>query len=125
MRFLIDMCVDVRIVTWLREQGHDAIHLREQGLQRLPDEEIFRKGISENRVIVTFDLDFSEIAALSCGQKISVIVFRLNNTRSFHVINRLSDILKLVSQAIEKGAIKTVEESRYRVRYFPIIGDMM
>jgi len=121
MRFLVDMCVDVRIVTWLREQGYDAIHLREEGLHRLPDPDIFSKGISEKRVIVTFDLDFSEIAALSGGQKISVIVFRLKNTRAFHVINRLTDVLKEVAKPLEKGAIITIEESRYRVRYFPII----
>jgi predicted nuclease of predicted toxin-antitoxin system len=26
MRFLADMGVDLRVVKWLREQGHDAIH---------------------------------------------------------------------------------------------------
>ncbi|MBI2508752.1 MAG: DUF5615 family PIN-like protein [Betaproteobacteria bacterium] len=47
MRFLVDMCVDVRVAEWLRSQGHDAVHLRDQGLQRLADGEIFRKAASE------------------------------------------------------------------------------
>jgi hypothetical protein len=33
--------VDQRIVHRLQQNGHDAIHLRDQGLQRLPDPDIF------------------------------------------------------------------------------------
>jgi len=45
MRFLADMCVDVRVVGWLREQGHDAVHLRDEGLHRMPNGEIFEKWV--------------------------------------------------------------------------------
>ena len=48
MKFLLDMGVAVRVGTWLREQGHDSVHLRDQGLQRLPNGEIFTKAISES-----------------------------------------------------------------------------
>jgi predicted nuclease of predicted toxin-antitoxin system len=75
MRFLADMGVDIRVVQWLRQNGHDAKHLRDEGLQRIPNGEIFVKAISENRVIVTFDLDFGEMC-LSQGEKASVILFR-------------------------------------------------
>jgi len=46
VKFLADMGVSVRLVTWLREQGHEAVHLREQGLQRLPNGEIFTKAVA-------------------------------------------------------------------------------
>lgn len=69
MRLLADMGVDVRVVDWLRSQGHDATHLRDEGLQRLPNGEIFVKAVAESRVILTFDLDFGEILALSKGQQ--------------------------------------------------------
>lgn len=125
MRFLIDMCMDVRVVKWLQDQGHDATHLREEGLQRLPNGEIFVKAISENRIVLTFDLDFGEIAALSEGKKTSVIVFRLRNTRISHVIDRLSEVLSDSNSrgALAKGALVIVEESRHRVRYLPIGAD--
>ncbi len=60
MRFLADMGVAVRIVEWLRAQGHDAKHLRQEGLQRMIDRDIFRKAATEGRVVLTFDLDFGE-----------------------------------------------------------------
>jgi predicted nuclease of predicted toxin-antitoxin system len=37
MRFLADMGVDIRVVRWLRENGHDAKHLRDEGLHRIPN----------------------------------------------------------------------------------------
>ena len=120
MRFLTDMCVDVRIVRWLQEQEHDATHLRDEGLHRMPNGEIFKKAINEDRVVITFDLDFAEIAALTEGKKASVILFRLRNTRAPHVIERLSTVLEDSSEALEKGAVVVVEESRHRVRFLPI-----
>ena len=123
MRFLADMCVDIRIVEWLRQKGHDATHLRDQGLHRMPNGQIFLKAIEEGRIVITFDLDFGEIAALTKGQKASVILFRLKNTRTFYVLERLSAVVERFAAALEKGAIIIVEEARYRVRYFPVGGE--
>ena len=36
MRFLADMGVSQQVVEWLRMNGHEAVHLRDEGLQRLP-----------------------------------------------------------------------------------------
>jgi Domain of unknown function (DUF5615) len=47
VRFLADMGLDVRVVDWLRDRGHDATHLRDEGPQRLPDAEIFANAIAE------------------------------------------------------------------------------
>jgi predicted nuclease of predicted toxin-antitoxin system len=120
VRFLLDMGVDVRVATWLREHGHESIHLRDQGLQRLPNGEIFTKAILEGRVIVTFDLDFGEIAALARGRKTSVVVFRLHNTRTAHVLERLASVLPDCSSILERGAVVVVEENRHRVRPLPV-----
>lgn len=120
MRFLVDACMDVRVASWLRSQGRDATHLREEGLQRLPNGQIFIKAAAEQRVIVTFDLDFSEISALAPGSNVSVIVFRLRNTRVQHVLDRLASVLPAVSAALQAGAIVSVEETRVRVRHLPL-----
>ncbi len=120
MRFLADMGLSIQVVEWLKSQGHEAVHLREEGLHRLPNGEIFMKASSEKRIILTFDLDFGEIAALAKGDKASVVVFRLHNTRTFHVIRRLAAVLEVSENALRKGAVITVEESRHRIRYLPV-----
>jgi len=95
-------------------------HLSDEGLQRLPDGEIFQKAATEQRVVLTFDLDFGEIAARCTGPWTSVIVFRLANATSPHVIQRLDVALARVGEALEQGAIVVVEENRCRIRRLPI-----
>lgn len=101
MRFVADMCMDVRVASWLNSQGHDATHLRDEGLQRLPNGGVFEKAIAESRVVVTFDLDFGEIVALSKGRKTGVILFRLRNTRTSFVIQRLSEVISECADAFD------------------------
>ncbi|PZP59569.1 MAG: hypothetical protein DI596_06530 [Azospira oryzae] len=120
LQFLVDACVDVRLARWLREQGFDARHLRDEDLQRLPDEEIFAKAIAEGRVVVTHDLDFGEIGALTRGRKASVIVFRLHNPRLPQLIERLSSVLSDSTEALRQGAVVIVEDARHRIRPLPI-----
>lgn len=67
MRFLADMGVSMQVIEWLRANGHDSNHLGEEGLQRLPNGEIFQKAAREHRIVLTFDLDFGEILAGSGG----------------------------------------------------------
>lgn len=119
MRFLADMGVSQRTIIWLRDAGHDVVHLRDQGLHRLPNGEIFAKAVAEGRVILTFDLDFGEIVALSCGRRVGVVLFRLNNTATLFLNRRLTAVLADAEAALADGAIVVVEDSRHRVRRFP------
>ncbi|HEY7328548.1 MAG TPA: DUF5615 family PIN-like protein [Gemmataceae bacterium] len=120
MRFLADMGVSQQVVEWLRNHGHDAVHLRDEGLQRLPNGEIFQKARHEQRIVLTFDLDFGEIVAASAGQIVSVVLFRLRNTRTDFVTRRREAVLNQSSADLSQGAIVIVEDGRHRVRKLPI-----
>lgn len=118
-RFLVDMCADVRVAEWLANAGHEVKHLRDEKLHRLPNGEIFKKAGAENRIVVTFDLGFGEIISLSASRNVSAIVFRLRNTRTQHVIDRLTLVLPKILGFLESGAIVIIEEWRFRVRHVP------
>jgi predicted nuclease of predicted toxin-antitoxin system len=120
MRFLADMGISQVVVAWLQAQGHEATHLRDEGLHRLENGEIVTKAFREPRVILTWDLDFTEILALSGRHQVSAVIFRLVNTRSAHVIERLARVLQEAAQDLEDGAIISVEEARHRVRLLPL-----
>ena len=60
------------------------------------------KANLERRIILTFDLDFGDIAAFSRGRIVSVVLFRLHNTRTPHVIERLQSALNF-ADALEKA----------------------
>lgn len=119
-RFLADMGVSWRVVEWLRTQGYDAKHIRDESLERLEDADIFSKALDEDRVVLTFDLDFGEIAALTEGRISNIVVFRVRNTRTAFVIERLSAVLAESSKALSEGSIIAIEDSRHRIRRLPI-----
>ena len=122
MRLLCDMGVSMKVVQWLRDRGHDCVHLRDEGLQRLPNGEIFARAIAEDRVVVTFDLDFGDIVATMGGRAASVLLFRLRNARGDHVIERISAALDMAADALESGAIVVVQETHLRIRHLPVGG---
>ncbi len=120
MRFVADMGISPRVVAALRERGHEAIHLQEQGLGRLPDSEILAKARTEGRVLLTHDLDFGELLAASGGELPSVIIFRLRDMRADNVNFHLFSILEKQSAALEKGVVCSVSERKVRIRTLPL-----
>ena len=119
MKFLADMGISPRVVSKLRERGHDAVHLQEGGLGRLPDGDILTKARAEGRVLLTHDLDFGELLAASGGKLPSVIIFRLKDMRAENVNFHLFGILEKQSSALDKGVICSVTEHRVRIRELP------
>ena len=120
MKFLADMGVSMSVVSWLRGRGHDVVHVRELEMHLSPDEEIFQKAALDSRIVITFDLDFGELLSISHDEIVSVLLFRLRNTRSQNVAQRLEDTLEHAASALREGAIVIVEDNRYRVRRLPI-----
>jgi predicted nuclease of predicted toxin-antitoxin system len=103
------------------QEGYNAIHLQEEGLERLPDSAILEKARQEGRIILTCDLDFGELLAASNQALPSVIIFRrLPNYTPAYITSRLLDALSEYSQELAAGAILTIEETRYRLRRLPI-----
>ncbi|MFN8387873.1 MAG: DUF5615 family PIN-like protein [Anaerolineales bacterium] len=120
MKFLADMGISPRVVSILRERGHEASHLREQDLGTLPDGEILAKARVEGFVLLTHDLDFGELLAASGGKLPSVIIFRLKDMRAENVNIHLFSILDKHSAALEKGVVCSVTEGKVRIRELPI-----
>ena len=120
MKFLLDMGLAQSTARFLDEVGHDAVHLRDQGLQRLPDEEIIIKAHVEDRVILTHDLDFGRLMALSGKRLPSVITFRLQRMHAANVNRFLQIVLDRHMAQLIQGALISVNEEAIRVRVLPV-----
>ena len=120
MKFLADMGISLRTVTWLRSLGHDVFHLRDRGLQKLPDDEILALALVEQRIILTIDLDFAQLLAVSRKALPSVIIFRLGNENYNEINQRLIEVLNNCQKDLETGAIISVNNETFRVKKLPI-----
>ena len=114
------MGISLSTVQFLREAGHDVVHLREEGLHQLPDSEILAKAYAEQRIVLTCDLDFGDLLAASGATLPSVILLRLKNYTPDYVNPRISEVITACEQLLQNGAIVIVQDTRYRVRTLPI-----
>jgi predicted nuclease of predicted toxin-antitoxin system len=120
MRFLADMGISIKTVQWLRNNGHEALHLREQGLHRMADDMILEKARTEARILLTMDLDFGYLLAVSKEKLPSVIIFRLSDECSENVNEKLNNVLKLCGEDLSSGAVIAVGDKTMRARHLPI-----
>jgi len=114
------MGVSLATVAALRAADHDAVHLRDEGLIRLPDPEIAAKAVAENRIVLTFDLDFGDILATAKREAPTVVIFRLRNQTPAAVNPRLFRVIADCAQELASGAIVIVEDEGFRLRRLPI-----
>ena len=84
------------------------------------DAEIVAEAVRDQRVVLTQDLDFSAIVALSARAGPSVLSLRLSSARIEHVNSRLERVVPMVEADLEAGAVVTVEDARVRVRSLPV-----
>lgn len=120
VKFLVDMGISPETARWLRDMGYDAVHLHEQGLERLNDEHVLGKARDEGRVLLTHDLGFGQLLAASGAELPSVIVFRLADMRPPSVNRYLEQVLQQAGEDLLQGAIISVREDQIRIRQLPI-----
>ncbi len=122
IRFVLDMGIAESTGQRLRAAQHDVVHLREVGLERLSDDGIVAKAQAERRVIVTHDLDFGRIVALSGRSVPSVVTLRLSDMRPSRVNLALEAALREAGPALQGGALVTITDRGIRIRKLPIEG---
>ena len=91
-----------------------------EACKRLADDEIVSLAAEEERTILTFDLDFAELAFNRRQPLPSIVIYRLSDQRAYKQIERLTAALMVARPALENGAIVIVDDGKVRIRDLPL-----
>ena len=120
MKFLVDMPLSPVLARWLIDQGHDAVHASEIGMERASDREIIHRAKREERTVITADLDYPRLLVLARATEPSLIMFRGGDWSDTEVTIRMGELLRSVSDADITHSIVVVDRKRFRRRRLPI-----
>jgi predicted nuclease of predicted toxin-antitoxin system len=120
VKFLVDMPLSPALGRWLETQGHDAVHASALSLNRASDADIIARAALEGRIIVTADLDYPRLLALTGATGPGLILFRGGDWSDAEIFGRMSDVLRSLGEAELAQSILVIERERLRRRRLPI-----
>jgi len=116
MKFKVDENLPVEVAVLLAHAGHDAHTVDQEDLSGSPDEDLLSVARQEGRVLITLDLDFSNIYDYPPGSNYGLVVLRLRNQAKPNVLRRIRSLLPLFDRQSPERQLWIVEKDRVRVR---------
>jgi predicted nuclease of predicted toxin-antitoxin system len=120
MKLLVDMNLSPLWVGLLTDAGIPAAHWSAIGSAKAPDSEIMGYAGANGYVVLTHDLDFSAILAVTHGEKPSVVQIRAEDVSQEVIGNLVISALLQMASELEKGALVTIDPKRTRLRLLPL-----
>ncbi|MHB8502596.1 MAG: DUF5615 family PIN-like protein [Candidatus Acidiferrales bacterium] len=120
MKLLVDMNLSPRWVASLVNAGWAAKHWSKIGDADASDSEILGYAAANDYVVLTQDLDFGAILAITHGKKPSVVQIRAVDISPESIAAQTVAALRHVQTELEAGALLTIEAERTRLRLLPL-----
>jgi predicted nuclease of predicted toxin-antitoxin system len=120
MKLLVDMNLSPKWAGFLASAGFDVVHWSAIGAANTPDKEIMSHAREGGYVVLTSDLDFGTILAVTHGEKPSVVQLRSDNLSHENIGKQVIDALRQLTVELEGGALVTVDTERTRLRILPL-----
>jgi predicted nuclease of predicted toxin-antitoxin system len=116
MNIFADECVYKVTVDRLRSWGHDVLTAQEAGLAGKPDEEILAYAIRYERVLITIDMDFSNIRHYTPKSHKGIIVAKIRPRNANQVHKVLEHLLNNIEAGRLSKSLVIVDQNKYRIR---------
>ena len=116
VRFKLDENLPEELAELLRQGGHDAQTVVDQGFGGASDTDIAAICRREGRTIITFDTDFADIREYPPSAHPGIVVLRLDSQARDHTLAIGARLLRAWTDQPLDGQLWIVDESRIRVR---------
>lgn len=114
MRFLANENFPLDAVELLRQNGHDVVWIRVES-PGISDPEVLSRAQAENRILLTFDKDFGELAFRSrLPASVGIILFRIKAPSGSIVAQKIAQVISLRDDWC--GHFAVIEEDKIRMR---------
>jgi len=116
MNIFADECVYKVTVELLRSWGHDVLTAQEAGLAGKPDEELLAYAVMHERVLITIDMDFSNIRHYPPKSHKGIVVAKMRPRNADQVHNVLEYLLGNIEESTLNQSLVIVDQNKYRIR---------
>ena len=120
VKVLLDMNLSPTWVGFLQREGFEAVHWSSVGDPRATDATIMEWARNAGSVVFTNDLDFSALLAAAGAVGPSVLQVRTQDVLPAAIGADVIRVLRMREDAIERGAIVTIDKVSARVKMLPI-----
>jgi predicted nuclease of predicted toxin-antitoxin system len=120
VKLLVDMNLSPRWVEYLNNSQFQAVHWSNIGNVQALDDEIMAHAAEHDCIVLTNDLDFGAILAVTHGEKPSVVQIRSGNLDPDFIGAQVVRALQQLKDELQAGALLTVEQGSTRLRLLPL-----
>lgn len=116
MNFKVDENLPVEISELLIREGFDSKTVIDQNLRGSDDQSLIKLCREENRILITLDIDFSNISYYPPEEFKGIIILKLSNQSKNHIIQIFKHLLEHFNKQPLEQHLWIVEETRIRIR---------
>ncbi|PIS36726.1 MAG: hypothetical protein CO150_01195 [Nitrospirae bacterium CG_4_9_14_3_um_filter_53_35] len=117
MNIKLDENMPTALAEMLLSEGYNVSTVSEENLSGASDALLLEKATEENRLLITFDVDFGNIRTFPFGSHAGIVVFRLRDQR-WAVLKEPAKRLVTsgLLERLQRG-LAVVDENRVRLRF--------
>ncbi|HEY0070176.1 MAG TPA: DUF5615 family PIN-like protein [Chloroflexia bacterium] len=121
LKILADMNLTPQWEAALAQHGWECRHWSNLGDPRATDQAIMEWARANGYIVFTHDLDFGALLAATQARGPSVIQVRTQDVLPSYLASIMVRVLSQYEEALQSGALITVDENTSRIRLLPLV----